>query len=413
MPFLQWLDPDYVQGLFESGICSTVEEARNYICESYPQQKSFTARTLQIYLKDHKISYKKPLSKEELEEQVRIATSEIGGVAGRKAMQGYLRSKGIQASQKRISNAQKIVGQVYFENRRQDAQRQLNPRPYQATCFGYNLHFDQNEKLVEYGIVFVMAVDGKSAFITRASIMPRKNNITIYDQVFAASVEEFGLWDQTIQDCGREFFLSIFIQDYLKDFRVKPNTERSRPPFRQVTSCKNNRVERVWQEVNARVGFPIKFAFVEMEDNKMLNRLDLTHLFATSTVGCSVARVLYQRFIDGWNNRSVPKKLIPAQYILSKGNFILPAGTLPTAAAAAELYRNCDGRLTDESQFGEDPLSASPEKQERRDAMFWEEINTTFGGIENIANHTTNNQYHLLQQAVIKFIEIGLFLASQ
>uniref|UniRef100_A0A914XIB9 Integrase core domain-containing protein n=1 Tax=Plectus sambesii TaxID=2011161 RepID=A0A914XIB9_9BILA len=394
MPFLQWLDPDYVQGLFESGICSTVEEARNYICESYPQQKSFTARTLQIYLKDNEISYKKPLSKEELEEQVRIATSEIGGVAGRKSMQGYLRSKGIQASQKRISNAQKIVGQVYFENRRQDAQRQLNPRPYHATCFGYNLHFDQNEKLVEYGIVFVMAVDGKSAFITRASIMPRKNNITIYDQVFAASVKDFGLWDQTIQDCGREFFLSIFIQDYLKDFR-------------------NNRVERVWQEVNARVGFPIKFAFVEMEDNNMLSRLDLTHVFATSIVGCSVARVLYQRFIDGWNNRSVPKKLIPAQYILSKGNFILPAGTLPTAAAAAELYRNCDGRLTDESQFGEDPLSASPEKQERRDAMFWEEINTTFGGIENIANHTTNNQYHLLQQAVIKFIEIGLFLASQ
>uniref|UniRef100_A0A914VHY0 Integrase core domain-containing protein n=1 Tax=Plectus sambesii TaxID=2011161 RepID=A0A914VHY0_9BILA len=70
----------------------------------------------------------------------------------------------------------------------------------------------------------------------------------------------------------------------------------------------NNRVERVWQEVNARVGFPIKVAFVEMEDNSMLNRLDLTHLFATSTVGCSVARVLYQRFIDGWNNRSVPSK---------------------------------------------------------------------------------------------------------
>uniref|UniRef100_A0A914WGP0 Uncharacterized protein n=1 Tax=Plectus sambesii TaxID=2011161 RepID=A0A914WGP0_9BILA len=150
-----------------------------------------------------------------------------------------------------------------------------------------------------------------------------------------------------------------------------------------------------------------------MEENGMLNRLDLTHLFATSIVGCSVARVLYQRFVNGWNNRSVPKKLILAQYILSKGNFILPARTLPTAAAATELYRSTGGQLTDKSQFGEDPLSASPEKQERRDAMFWDEINTTFGGIENITNHTTNHQYHLLQQAVIKFIEIGLFVASQ
>ena len=43
-------------------------------------------------------------------------------------------------------------------------QNQLNPQVYHAPHFGYNLHFDQNETLVIFGCVFIIAVDGKSSY---------------------------------------------------------------------------------------------------------------------------------------------------------------------------------------------------------------------------------------------------------
>ena len=62
--------------------------------------------------------------------------------------------------------------------------RHLNPVPYYAEYFGHKLHLDQNEKLIRYGVTEVIAVDGYSSFITATSVMPLKNNITIYRDVF-------------------------------------------------------------------------------------------------------------------------------------------------------------------------------------------------------------------------------------
>ena len=50
--------------------------------------------------------------------------------------------------------------------------------------FGHKLHFDQNENLIHYEVTEVIAVDGYSAFITAKSVMPFKNNLIIYQEVF-------------------------------------------------------------------------------------------------------------------------------------------------------------------------------------------------------------------------------------
>uniref|UniRef100_A0A914XLZ9 Integrase catalytic domain-containing protein n=1 Tax=Plectus sambesii TaxID=2011161 RepID=A0A914XLZ9_9BILA len=243
--------------------------------------------------------------------------------------------------------------------------------------------------------------------------MPRKNNITIYEKIYQSAVEEFGMWEQIIADCGREFFLCEFVQEYLKDFRIKRDGSICRrPSFKQLTSCKNNRVERLWQEVNAQVGLPIKWAFTEMENNHTLDRHNLTHLFATSFVGCSVAKVLLQRWMDGWNNHTITGKGIPSQYTHHRGNYLLPAGVLPSAAHAAEIYRGSNGQLTDESTFGQDPLEGQPEKQNRRDQIFQNEIDTKLGGFNYIASYTVNHGYQPIQEAVTLYIQLGVSLLS-
>ena len=58
----------------------------------------------------------------------------------------------------------------------------INPFPYRADYFGHKLYFDQNEKLVMYGVTHVAAIDGHSRFVVEQhAIMPTKNNLVIYD----------------------------------------------------------------------------------------------------------------------------------------------------------------------------------------------------------------------------------------
>ena len=58
-----------------------------------------------------------------------------------------------------------------------------NPIPYYAESFGHKIHLDQNEKLRDYGVTHVLAVDGYSSKVISYATMPRKNNLTIYDEV--------------------------------------------------------------------------------------------------------------------------------------------------------------------------------------------------------------------------------------
>ena len=50
----------------------------------------------------------------------------------------------------------------------------VNPVVYRANYFGEKLHFDQNEKLVMYGVTHVLAVDGYSRKIVGFVTMPRR-----------------------------------------------------------------------------------------------------------------------------------------------------------------------------------------------------------------------------------------------
>lgn len=50
----------------------------------------------------------------------------------------------------------------------------VNPVVYRANYFREKLHFDQNEKLVMYGVTHVLAVDGYSRKIVGFVTMPRR-----------------------------------------------------------------------------------------------------------------------------------------------------------------------------------------------------------------------------------------------
>ena len=78
----------------------------------------------------------------------------------------------------------KRVNPQYHREQQTSTTRHFNPVAYYAEYFGHKLHLDQNEKLIRYGVTEVIAVDGYSSFITAKSVMPLKNNLVIYQEVF-------------------------------------------------------------------------------------------------------------------------------------------------------------------------------------------------------------------------------------
>ena len=100
-------------------------------------------------------------------------------------MKGYLEAaKGIQVSERKLRILMPIVAPQNHYSRQQNSQERTNPSLYTARYFGHKLHLDQNEKLVHYGVTYVLARDGYSGKIVSAAIMPRKNNELIYMNVY-------------------------------------------------------------------------------------------------------------------------------------------------------------------------------------------------------------------------------------
>lgn len=91
---------------------------------------------------------------------------------------------------------------------------------------------------------------------------------------------QYGLFDQLRVDHGTEFCLCIFVQELLKNRRG----DTSRTPWRQTTSTKNYRAERLWPEENARVNYPLKRALNFIKEQEIFNMEDPLVSFAVSWV---------------------------------------------------------------------------------------------------------------------------------
>jgi hypothetical protein len=72
----------------------------------------------------------------------------------------------------------------------------------------------------------------------------------------------------------------------------------------------NLRVERLWPEVNSRVNYPIKTAFIEMAN---LDMDDALQRFCCSVVATQVASLGLQRCVDSWNHHSISGEIFFTQ----------------------------------------------------------------------------------------------------
>ena len=100
-------------------------------------------------------------------------------------MTGYLRQKhNIKVGETRVGKALKAAAPISNQSRHSRTSWAVNPIPYRANYFGHKIHFDQNEKLIAYGVTLVAAIDGHSCYIVGTCTMPIKNDIVIYEKLY-------------------------------------------------------------------------------------------------------------------------------------------------------------------------------------------------------------------------------------
>ena len=148
-------------------------------------------------------------------------------------------SKGIFTSERRLKTMLPSISPAWHRGRQQNSHEHSNPALYVACYFGHKLHMDQNETLVHYGVAYVLARDGYSGKIVGWAVMSRKNNATIYNDVYRMCLKEHGLWYQIRVDHGREFYLTLYIQEKLRANRGDLNIL----PYTQTTSTQNHIIE--------------------------------------------------------------------------------------------------------------------------------------------------------------------------
>ena len=273
-----------------------------------------------------------------------------------------------------------------------------NPTSYYARYFGHKVHLDQNEKLVNYGVTYVLARDGFSGKIVAGAVMPVKNNITIYDQVYRKAVFEHGLWDQIRVDHGREFYLTLYMQENLRIGRGDENIA----PYTQTTSTYNHIIERVWVELNKRVTYPVKRVIVSMDNDRIVNMDQQATKFCVSTVLCRVCEVGMERMITAWNSHPIPRHGVPNE--LQTAGFHtsnIRSSEIPTAASAAELYRRQGGRLANPQVYGADPLQ--PAFHQRREERWFRQCGMD---VEDIFSNLITGNPQPLETAITDYIEL-------
>ncbi|XP_063067134.1 uncharacterized protein LOC134458635 [Engraulis encrasicolus] len=335
---------------------------------------------------------------QELEEAVISSIQKTGPTYGRKFMTGYLSSVGVKVGESRVGRILRSVHQPYNELRREGA-RNLNPVPYHADYTGHKLHMDQNEKLGMFGVTHVLAVDGFSSKIVATSTMPVKNNLVIYERVYREAVVNYGMWDQVRVDHGKEFYLTLYMQEKLADHRHNTN----RLPYLQTTSSKNLRVERIWPEVNNRVNYPIKQALIHLQDQELLDMQDDMTKFCVSNLACQVSAIGLARVVQSWNAHRIPGRGIPNNLAAAGCPARCPAELLPNATEAAQGYEEELGSsLTWVSAFGSDPFP-SEDQRGVAEQLFGER----FPDLSQLFDTVVNQDYTIFQEAMLHLIHVS------
>ena len=364
------MDPEEIRYRILS-LHETRKEIAQYLQQKYPGQTGFSVRSVRRFCKKQGITRRSGIDDDSLDYIVEDKINVVGHSYGRKTMAGLLAADGMRVGERRVGRSLKRIAPEQQALRARVAHRLLNPVVYIAHHFGHKLHLDQNEKLVMYGVTEVLAIDGYSRKVVGFVVMPVKNAVAVYAQLFRPLLQTSGLWDQLRTDKGREFDLILAVQDSLSGFRR--HTEKE--PYKRTQSIHNLRAERFWGQVNQRVNYPLKAALRFLEENERITLSNPVAKFSISWVAMQVAYAGAETLVSGWNEHRIAGRSGGIPNVLAhRSNMVAPVvpDLIPSVADAVEAFHLAGGHLTLCRDFGLDLLEGNEALQHQRLQRFLE-----------------------------------------
>ena len=210
-------------------------------------------------------------------------------LAGERTIIGMLRSKGMNIQRWKIRESIHRTGPVNPAIR----WIQKNPRCIYSVPGPNSLwHNDGLHKLIHWGIVIHAYIDGFSRLAT-SLLCATNNRAETALKGFLQGVERYGIPSRVRGDFGGE---NVRIADFIN---------HNGGVYIRGPSVHNQRIERLHYDTTHCVLSHFIDLFIFMEENSILQRNDLIHLFSLQFVHLPRIQFALDEFREGWNHHPV------------------------------------------------------------------------------------------------------------
>ncbi|KAE8246918.1 hypothetical protein A4X06_0g4822 [Tilletia controversa] len=211
------------------------------------------------------------ISDEELHAAIR-STYTQGFSAGERGMRGALRCVGVRVSRERMRLAMQEVDPQQLQAR---WAKTIRRRDYYVPFVNSLWHVDGHHKLIRYKIVIHGGIDGKSRVVTFMQANSNNRADTVAS-CFRAATQQWGWPSRVRADHGGE------------NLKIKAMMEHARGHHRgsfvQGPSTRNQRIERLWVDLQAWTTGTYKTIFGQLEADGLLDTASPVHLWCLHLV---------------------------------------------------------------------------------------------------------------------------------
>ncbi|CAD6902099.1 unnamed protein product [Tilletia laevis] len=233
------------------------------------------------------------LSHEDLCQLVLDVRNKGTGQEGERAIKGAVRAQRINISRARLRLAVRETDPFrHLAARRRPIERRIYSVPFVNSLW----HLDGHHKLIRWKIVIHAAIDGKSRTVT--FIKASSNNLasTVGD-AFLGATEQWGWPSRVRADHGGE---NLIVKQYMEEKRGL-----GRGSFIQGSSVHNQRIERLWVDLQRWTTAKYRAFFEKLEDEEYMDANSPVHLWTLHFVFLPQLNSALQHFQEVWNHHPI------------------------------------------------------------------------------------------------------------